>query len=259
MTRKSSLPEAVTFDCWNTLIAEEDWHLAHGLRVDALGEAVRAGGIDVAEEDVARAFDRAWERHMALWRDGAVSGAAEVAAWGLALLGAAADGPPLKQLVMRFEEASHSSRLVALEGAEETLRRLDAKGVRQALICDSGLTPGRVVRQHLERLGLLRFLSAQIFSDEVGVPKPSPRIFRVALDALGSDPAHSVHVGDLRRTDVAGARGVGMVTVRLRSRNDDVAPLADADQVADSHAHLCDLLGVGASGHAIEPGLDAVE
>jgi len=246
MKQNSSLPKAVTFDCWNTLIVEEDWETAHGLRVAAMRDAAREGGIDAELNDSAKAFDQAWDRHMGLWREGAVSGAAQVAEWGLALLGATAEGPALEHLVNRFEEASHSSRLVALEGAEETLRRLDESGVRQALICDSGLTPGRVVRQHLERLGLLRFLSAQVFSDEVGVPKPSPRIFRVALDALGSEPAQSVHVGDLRRTDVAGARGVGMATVRLRSQNDDSESLPDADHVADSHAHLCELLGLGA-------------
>jgi putative hydrolase of the HAD superfamily len=245
MKQTPPLPKAVTFDCWNTLIAEEDWETAHALRVAAMRDAAREGGIDVPLEVSAKAFDQAWDRHMALWGEGAASGAAEVAEWGLALLGAAAEGPVMEHLVKRFEEASHSSRLVALEGAEETLRRLDESGVRQALICDSGLTPGRVVRKHLERLGLLRFLSVQVFSDEVGVPKPSPRIFHVALDALGSDPAQSLHVGDLRRTDVAGARGVGMATVRLRSRNDDSTSLPDADRVADSHAHLRELLGLG--------------
>ena len=163
----------------------------------------------------------------------------------------------MRHLVTRFEEASHSSRLVALEGAQETLRRLHARGVRLALICDSGLTPGRVVRLHLARLGLLRFLEAQVFSDEVGVPKPSPRIFHIALAALGCDPTRSVHVGDLRRTDVAGARGVGMATVRLRCRNDDRAELPDADRVADSQEELRSLLGVGHD--AFEPGPDAVE
>jgi len=244
MKQSSSLPEAVTFDCWNTLIVEEDWQTAHGLRVAALGDAAREVGVDATPSAVADAFDRAWERHMALWRGGIASGAAQVAQWGLSLLGAEAEGPPLSHLVTQFEEASHSSRLVALEGAFETLCQLDANGVGQALICDSGLTPGRVIRQHLERLGLLRFLKAQVFSDEVGVPKPSPRIFRCALYALSSAPAQSVHVGDLRRTDVAGARGVGMATVRLRSRNDDDSPLPDADRVADSHAHLRELFGL---------------
>ena len=77
-------------------------------------------GTAAAPDAVAKAFDRAWDRHMALWREGLVSGAAQVAEWGLACLGAVAEGPPLKHLVMHFEEASHSSRLVALESAAKS-------------------------------------------------------------------------------------------------------------------------------------------
>jgi FMN phosphatase YigB (HAD superfamily) len=46
------------------------------------------------------------------------------------------------------------------------------------------------------------------------------------------------HVGDLRRTDVAGARGVGMASVRLSAAYDDAAALPEADHVAGSHAEL---------------------
>ena len=51
-------------------------------------------------------------------------------------------------------------------------------------------------------------------------------------------------VGDLRRTDVAGARSLLMRSVRIRARYDDDAPLPEADYVVDSHAALRALLGV---------------
>ena len=240
---------AVTFDCWNTLIAEEDWHVAHSLRVSALRMAAREAAIDATEEMARRAFDAAWEHHMALWREGIASGAREVAQWALADLGAAVEGAPLRHLVENFEKASHTSQLVALAGAKSTLQELAEAGVRRALICDTGLTPGRVVRQHLDRLGLLSLLEVQVFSDEVGAPKPDSRIFRAALTAIGERPGEAVHVGDLKRTDVAGARNFGMATVRLRDRNDDSSTLPEADHVADSHAHLREILGVYSETH----------
>ena len=149
------------------------------------------------------------------------------------------------EALAHFENASHSSVVTALDGAVETVERLTAAGVPCALICDTGLTPGREVRKHLARLGLLSGLRAQLFSDEVGVPKPSPRIFHAALDALGVPAEGAVHVGDLRRTDIAGARGVGMASVRLRAVYDDDAALPEADRVASSHAELRVLLGIG--------------
>lgn len=241
----SRLPVAVTFDCWNTLLREEDWNEAHRRRVDALFHAARETGARIEPEQASAAFDRAWQRHIDLWTEGVASGARDVAGWAMHALGAQDHGAAFELLVATFENASHSSRVVPVEGAVETVAALARAGVPQALICDTGLTPGRVVREHLARLGMLGGLRAQLFSDEVGVPKPAPRIFRAALGALGVGAAGAVHVGDLRRTDVAGARGVGMTSVRLRAAFDDACALPEADEVAASHAELRALLGVG--------------
>jgi putative hydrolase of the HAD superfamily len=241
----ASLPTAVTFDCWNTLLCEEHWPEAHALRVGVLREAACEAGAPVEMEAAAGAFDRAWARHMDLWAEGVATGAAQIARWALTDLGIAVTEPERECLVAHFEEASHTSRVVALDGAVETLARLTGAGVPMALICDTGLTPGRVVRQHLDRLGLLAPLQAQLFSDEVGIPKPDERIFRSALAALGVAARGAIHVGDLRRTDVAGARNVGMISVRLSASHDDATSLPDADHVVDSHASLWELLGIG--------------
>jgi putative hydrolase of the HAD superfamily len=131
-----------------------------------------------------------------------------------------------------------------LPGADETLVRLARHGLRSALVCDTGMNSGGVVRTLLGRHGLLERLEVLVFSDEAGVPKPDPRVFRLALDPLGVPPARALHVGDLRRTDVAGARGIGMGSIRIRACFDDSSPEPEADRVADSHAHLCELLGL---------------
>jgi putative hydrolase of the HAD superfamily len=81
-----------------------------------------------------------------------------------------------------------------------------------------------------------------VFSDEAGVPKPNRRVFELALGPLGVHPERALHVGDLRRTDVAGARALGMRSVRIRAHYDDPGPEPDADHVADSHAALRELL-----------------
>jgi putative hydrolase of the HAD superfamily len=57
-------------------------------------------------------------------------------------------------------------------------------------------------------------------------------------------PEHVLHVGDIRRTDVAGARALGMQTARLRARHDDESDRPEADWVVSSHDELADLLGV---------------
>jgi putative hydrolase of the HAD superfamily len=147
-------------------------------------------------------------------------------------------------LVTHWQEASHSGRVLMLHGAQQTLVALRARDVRTALICDTGLTPGRVVREHLDRLGLLHHLEVLVFSDEVGVPKPNAKGFRAALDFLGAEAKRCVHVGDIKRTDVAGGRDVGMQTVRITESHDDESDLAEADEVVEGHAELRAVLGV---------------
>lgn len=181
---------------------------------------------------------------MALWADEVATGAREVAHWALEELGLAPQGRAFEPLCRAFEEASHSGRVRMIDGALETLTRLEAAGIGCALICDTGLTPGRVVRELLDRHGLLAPLRATIFSDEWSLPKPHPRVFLAALEALEVPAEEAVHVGDLRRTDVAGARGVGMGTVRIKAAHDDTSALAEADRVAASHAELLSLLGL---------------
>jgi FMN phosphatase YigB (HAD superfamily)/predicted kinase len=235
-------PAAVTFDCWNTLIYEADWEQAHARRVNALERASREAGGRPTRAEARSAFDAGWAHQMACWREGIKSGAREVAIHALRELGLLEPHPALEHLIREYEEASHSGRVLAVDGARECLADLAQAGVRRALVCDTGLTPGRVVRHHLERLGLLEHLEVCIFSDEVGAPKPDSRVFRAALAPLDVRPEWAIHVGDLRRTDVAGARAVGMGTVRIRTQHDDTSHLPDADSVVDSHVELVSIL-----------------
>jgi putative hydrolase of the HAD superfamily len=237
------MPRAITFDCWNTLLVEEDWPLAHAMRVAALHDVAAEAGCEVAREEAGVAFDSAWGRHQELWREGVASGSREIARWGLESLGLPAVGPAFEHLVRLFEEASHTSHVKALEGARELLGALVEAEIPCGLVCDTGLTPGRQVRRLLDRTGLLDALATLVFSDEVGVPKPAPRTFSAALEPLGVAPEQALHVGDLRRTDVAGARAIGMQTVRIRDRYDDTGGDAEADHVVTSYAELCSALG----------------
>lgn len=245
-SRGAAWPRAVTFDCWKTLIYEGRWETAHGLRVAALERAALSVGRRLESGEAVRAFDSAWGRHMELWARGVATGAREIAHWALEALELGPQGEAFEPLLEAFEEASHSSEVRPIEGALETLTRLEAEGIGRALICDTGLTPGRVVRRLLADHGLLEKLQETIFSDEWSLPKPHPRVFEAALDALGVSASEAVHVGDLRRTDVAGARGVGMGTIRFKAIHDDETAFPDADHVASSYAEVREILGLSA-------------
>ena len=112
--------------------------------------------------------------------------------------------------------------------------------MRIGIVCDVGMTPAPALREHLDRHDLLGRFTHWSFSDEVGVYKPDPAIFRHALDGLGGvAPERAAHVGDLRRTDVAGARAMGMTAVRYTGVfDDDSADMPEGDHVVADHARL---------------------
>lgn len=67
----------------------------------------------------------------------------------------------------------------------------------------------------IERLGLKKFFDTTIASIEVGLKKPDPGIFRLALDHLGLNTEEVIMVGDNPKTDIQGAHNLGICTVRL--------------------------------------------
>ena len=55
-------------------------------------------------------------------------------------------------------------------------------------------------------------------SGALGIAKPDPGTFRPALDALGTDPARTLHVGDSVHYDVHGAWAAGMPAAHFDPR-----------------------------------------
>ena len=70
-------------------------------------------------------------------------------------------------------------------------------------------------RREIERCGLLPLFDGIVLSSEVGVKKPSPEIFRMALERFGMDATACVYVGNDRRDDVLGATRAGLRSVYI--------------------------------------------
>jgi len=126
-----------------------------------------------------------------------------------------------------------------LPGAAEGIRAL-ATRFKLAIVSDTGFASGRAQDKLLAQDGLLDCFDATVYSMDVGHAKPRPEPFQRALDRLDVAPAAAVHVGDIERTDVAGALAVGMRAVRL----DAVRPggSSDAEYVATSFGDLIEYL-----------------
>jgi FMN phosphatase YigB (HAD superfamily) len=79
-----------------------------------------------------------------------------------------------------------------------------------ALATNAPLSDTALVRQPLQRLGLDGFFEAVFTARELGVSKPDPSFFRVALRDLGCAPGQAVMIGDGYENDVIGAKEAGL-------------------------------------------------
>lgn len=238
MTKRVDGIRAVTYDCWGTLLKDRDFDAAMSTRAEALGSA-----LNLSEGEALDLVHEAWAKHDDAWKQVETFGPGRMAAYCLEARGVS-DDDAIASLTRQFEEASMASGVEPVQGALETLQGLTTAGIRRGLICDTGFTPGRVVRELLDDAGLLEYLEVLCFSDEVGVPKPGNDIYAKALAGLGVRPPEAIHVGDLRRTDVAGARDMGMHAARFRGVHDDLSGAAEAAIVIDRHEQILEVLAL---------------
>jgi putative hydrolase of the HAD superfamily len=126
------------------------------------------------------------------------------------------------------------------ENLGPTLAGIRDAGLRLGVISNT-FVPGFVHDRHLEIAGLLEFLPVRIYSSEVGYRKPDRRIFEAALSRLGVTAGETLFVGDLIKTDIIGARRMGMRTA-LKQPFANLRPHRIADHVVRRIADLIDLL-----------------
>jgi HAD superfamily hydrolase (TIGR01549 family) len=104
-------------------------------------------------------------------------------------------------------------------GMADALRYFKARGYPLALVADSrAATPVNVLRQH----GLYDLFDYLAISEVVGVQKPHPLIFQLALQALAipqSDYGRVAMVGNNLERDVVGANCLGLISVFFHWNN----------------------------------------
>lgn len=108
------------------------------------------------------------------------------------------------QLMERFRNIRLWSRV--FPETEPVLQRLQESGYVLGVISNSVGT----IEQQLARAGLGSYFSFVLDSAVVGVEKPHPEIFQMALDRAGVSPHEAVFIGDTYATDIGGARGAGI-------------------------------------------------
>ncbi|HEV7241722.1 MAG TPA: HAD family hydrolase [Thermoanaerobaculia bacterium] len=226
---------AIAFDLWETLITDtpELSKQQERLRLTRMEEILAEHGFGELADRIEHAYRALWHRCHDLY-------------WSMDL-----DVPCRRQIEHFLEELKldpasfHETVLEALEdayanaaleilpktvdGAEELLAALKARGLRVGLISNTGRTPGSVLRAILDQLKLAPSIDVMVFSNEHGECKPQASIFEELRRGLDVAYEEMMFVGDNPYVDVHGAQRLGIRGVLFDppSRGTAVAPAVE--------------------------------
>jgi HAD superfamily hydrolase (TIGR01549 family) len=210
--------DLVTFDLYDTLIE------LHPTRWERLATAARRHGIEV-DPLVLREADRVAEDYFTE-ENGAIPirdrTHAEREVFRLELMrrwleaaGMPHDPETVRALrhayLSEFDERPFHEYYRLFADVMPAVRKLRKAGLKTAVIsnADDDVT---IVAMHFDFATLMDLI---VTSALVGYEKPDPRTFYAALEPLQVDPSRALHIGDQPKSDIAGARGVGMGAVLL--------------------------------------------
>ncbi len=200
---------AVYFDLDDTLCATTRFaHTARRNAVQAMiAQGVRASADQVSQEldEVIAEFTSNYEHHF----DKLL----------LRLDPKALEGVNRSLVIAAGVAAYHDTKFRELRVADGALELL--ADLRRAGLGVGVISHGRTLKQaeKLVRLGIAPLLdhNAVIISDEVGINKPNPKLFQLALRLGGYQAGETMYVGDHPQNDIAPPRSLGMIAVWARA------------------------------------------
>ena len=232
--------KAVVFDLWETLITNSHQATrAHAsLRLERMARILSTTPAAIDE-----AYRYVWTRCQELYwsADKDISTRKQIEHF-LEALDREVDERTMQALEHAYANVAVDVLPDRVAGADEVLQTLRGQ-YALGLISNTGRTPGSALRVILEKLNLIHYFDAMVFSNEHGECKPQISIFEAVRKALGVQFNEMVFVGDNLYVDVYGAQRCGMRAVHFipPQRGTAVAPDVDHGLKIEPDATIYDL------------------
>jgi len=207
--------KAITIDFWNTIFDSSGGTERNKIRQDALLAEIGKYNRHISREEFEEALRSSWKYFNGIWRnEHRTPNVVDSINFFWHKLELPDDKDSIERLATAFARSILYHPPAMMEGVKSKLESL-SKNYKLAIVSDTGLSPGTVLCELLADSGIICYFSAFSFSDETGVAKPHSLAFTTALDSLDISPEFALHIGDIERTDVVGAKQLGMKSVRF--------------------------------------------
>lgn len=117
----------------------------------------------------------------------------------------------------------------------KTLAAVHERGISVGVVSNLGNISARYMREQFSRLGIGPQLDYELYSDEIGLCKPNPAIFRLLARAAGCSVEDILFIGDNLQADVVGPMAIGIDAVHITDTPSE-APWSAPDVTAALHA-----------------------
>ena len=114
---------------------------------------------------------------------------------------------------------------------QETMAELHYMGIRLGII--SNIISTTLVPYALKQYGIDQYMECVVMSSQVGIRKPDPRIFEIAMNQMHASAMETGYVGDTISRDVLGSRNAGL-GLCVRIENPSIAHRDVAFQGSDA-------------------------
>lgn len=227
--------DAVLFDLDDTL--HDDTGAYHGAADEVAREIAIEHGIDALELKAAYVAqaEHFWQR-LSSESLRTQMGVLRTALWRDALAQVGMDDELLASRSAQRYHRYRTRRFAIFPGARELLVDLRAHDIMLGLLTNGF---AETHRERIAVLGLADCFDAMFLADEVGMLKPDPLLFAHACMKLGSNPAHTIMVGDRYDRDIVGAIEAGLRTIWINVRSESL-PL----KARPPNANVSDIAGV---------------
>ncbi len=193
--------KCIGFDLYNTLINmdNENWNEMIGSTFPIIKNLGYGGSFET--------YFKTWEEIFWGWRAYRENSHIELKSdvWWKEILGRlkiTVEEADIAQLIQR----SHQTLRTQIFLYPEVKELLSDLKKDYLLACISNISEGDLAREDLKIFGILHLFDCVVMSSDLGIRKPSPKIFQHALNQLNIKSKEMVFIGDTLYDDIKGAK-----------------------------------------------------